>query len=124
MKLPTDNVVMPPEERENFLMLFPDEKPFQNNISMPSQTNNNTIEQTSTDVQKRQDLNTRKLKKEVLSLTMFIAVFFVLNLPYVKNLIVEYIPMCHKSWIATHLVQAILFAFILWIVINSEYSRV
>jgi hypothetical protein len=57
-------------------------------------------------------------------LTLFISVFFILNIPYVKNLIVEYIPMCHKSWIATHLVQAILFAFILWIVVNSEYSRV
>lgn len=126
MKLPTDNVVMPPEERDNFLMLFPDDNTIQNNnmtMPQPSMTNN-TMEQTSSHVQKRQEMNTKKLKKEVMSLTLFIAVFFILNLPYVKNMIVEYIPMCHKSWIATHLVQAILFAFILWIVINSEYSRV
>lgn len=127
MKLPTDNVVMPPEERENFLMLFPDDNSIQNNnITMPqsSVNTNTTLEQTSSSVQKRQNMNTQKLKKEVMSLTLFIAVFFILNLPYVKNLIVEYIPMCHKSWIATHLVQAILFAFILWIVVNSEYSRI
>ena len=127
MKLPTDNVVMPPEERENFLMLFPDDNSIQNNnITMPqsSVNTNTTLEQTSSSVQKRQNINTQKLKKEVMSLTLFIAVFFILNLPYVKNLIVEYIPMCHKSWIATHLVQAIIFAFILWIVVNSEYSRI
>ena len=127
MKLPTDNVVMPPEERENFLMLFPDDNSIQNNnITMPqsSVNTNTTLEQTSSSVQKRQNMNTQKLKKEVMSLTLFIAVFFILNLPYVKNLIVEYIPMCHKSWIATHLVQAIIFAFILWIVVNSEYSRI
>lgn len=125
MKLPTDNVVMPSEERENFLMLFPDDNAIANNpVSMPQPTNNNSMEQTSSHVQKRQEMNTQKLKKEVMSLTLFIAVFFILNLPYVKNLIVEYIPMCNKSWIVTHLVQAILFAFILWIVVNSEYSRV
>lgn len=126
MKLPTDNVVMPSEERENFLMLFPDDNVIQNNnaVSIPQPSNNNSMEQTSSNVQKRQEMNTQKLKKEVMSLTLFIAVFFILNLPYVKNMIVEYIPMCNKSWIATHLVQAILFAFILWIVINSEYSRV
>ena len=126
MKLPTDNVVMPPEERDNFLMLFPDDNLIQNNnITMPQPSSmSNTMEQTSSNVQKRQEMNTHKLKKEVMSLSLFIAVFFILNLPYVKNLIVEYIPMCNKSWIATHLVQAILFAFILWIVINSEYSRV
>lgn len=125
MKLPTDNVVMPSEERENFLMLFPDDNAIANNpVSMPQPTNNNSMEQTSSHVQKRQEMNTQKLKKEVMSLTLFIAVFFILNLPYVKNLIVEYIPICNKSWIVTHLVQAILFAFILWIVVNSEYSRV
>lgn len=53
----------------------------------------------------------------------FVVVFFVLNLPYVRGLITEYIPMCHKSWMLTHLVQAIVFAFVLWIVINSEYAR-
>lgn len=126
MKLPTDNVVMPSEERENFLMLFPDNNATQKNnaVSIPQPSNNNSMEQTSSNIQKRQEMNTQKLKKEVMSLTLFIAVFFILNLPYVKNMIVEYIPMCNKSWIATHLVQAILFAFILWIVINSEYSRV
>lgn len=126
MKLPTDNVVMPSEERENFLMLFPDDNATQKNnaVSIPQPSNNNSMEQTSSNIQKRQEMNTQKLKKEVMSLTLFIAVFFILNLPYVKNMIVEYIPMCNKSWIATHLVQAILFAFILWIVINSEYSRV
>jgi hypothetical protein len=91
-----------------------------NTVSMPQ-----PMEQTSSShTQKRQEMTTQKLKKEVLSLTLFIVVFFVLNLPYVKKMIVEYIPMCNKSWIATHLVQAVLFAFILWIVINSEYSRV
>lgn len=126
MKLPTDNVVMPSEERENFLMLFPDNNATQKNnaVSIPQPSNNNSMEQTSSNIQKRQEMNTQKLKKEVMNLTLFIAVFFILNLPYVKNMIVEYIPMCNKSWITTHLVQAILFAFILWIVINSEYSRV
>lgn len=125
IKLPTDNVVMPSEERENFLMLFPDDNTIASNpVSMPQPSNNSSMEQTSSHVQKRQEMNTQKLKKEVMSLTLFIAVFFILNLPYVKNMIVEYIPMCNKSWIATHLVQSILFAFILWIVINSEYSRV
>jgi len=130
LKLPTDNVMMPVEERDNFLMLFPDEKsPGQDMaaVPMPPQPQppqQNTMEDTSANVQRRPVKNTQKLKKEVLSLSLFIAVFFILNLPYVKNLIVEYIPMCSKSWIATHLVQAVLFAFILWIVINSEYSRV
>ena len=127
MKLPTDNVVMPTEERENFLMLFPDNDAtantnMNNALSIPQPSN--PMEQTSSDVQKRPEVATQRLKKEVMSLTLFIAVFFILNLPYVKNMIVEYIPMCHKSWIATHLVQAVLFAFILWIVINSEYSRI
>ena len=125
LKLPTDNVVMPSEERENFLMLFPDDNAIQKNtVSMPQSSTQNNVEQTSSHVQKQQEMNTQKLKKEVMNLTLFIAVFFILNLPYVKNMIVEYIPMCHKSWIVTHLVQSVLFAFVLWIVINSEYSRV
>jgi hypothetical protein len=124
MKLPTDNVMMPVEERDNFLMLFPDEKSPAQDMAVPSQPQQNTMENTSASVQNRHEKNTQKLKKEVLSLSLFIVVFFILNLPYVKKLIVEYIPMCGKSWIATHLVQAVLFAFILWIVINSEYSRV
>lgn len=124
LKLPTDNVMMPVEERDNFLMLFPDEKSPAQDMAVPSQPQQNTMENTSASVQNRHEKNTQKLKKEVLSLSLFIVVFFILNLPYVKKLIVEYIPMCGKSWIATHLVQAVLFAFILWIVINSEYSRV
>jgi len=110
-KLPTDNVVMPPEEKDNFLMLFPDEP--HDLKSSPAQAEKTTNYTSST----------QKLKKEVLSLLMFIAIFFILNLPFVKKLIVEYIPFCSKSWIATNLVQAITFAFILWLVINSEYSR-
>lgn len=116
IKLPSDNVVMPPEERENFLMLFPDEEKFQQNNDTPQQT---PFQQKTPSADP-----TKKLKKEVISLFMFIVIFFILNLPYVKKLIVEYIPLCYKSWIATNLVQAIIFAFILWIVINSEYSRV
>jgi hypothetical protein len=109
-KLPTDNVVMPPEEKDNFIMLFPDE---------PHELKSSPAEKTTTNYTP----STRKLKKEVFSLLMFIAIFFILNLPFVKKLIVEYIPLCGKSWIATNLVQAITFAFILWLVINSEYSR-
>lgn len=114
-KLPTDNVVMPPDEKDNFLMLFPDESALKNNPA-PNQAEppQKTVNYSS---------STQKLKKEVLSLFMFISIFFILNLPYVKKLIVEYIPLCNKSWIAANLVQAITFAFILWLVINSEYSR-
>ena len=115
MRLPTDNVVMPPEERDNFRMLFPEEAP-------PSSSDNTAA--STTTVARPPEKNTQKLKKEVMSLALFIGVFFLLNLPYVKNLIMEYVPICSRSWIATHLVQAILFAFVLWLVINSEYSRV
>ena len=115
IKLPTDNVVMPPEERENFLMLFPEE-PYKNENNVPVPTQEQPVER------KKEKMN-HKLKKEVLCLTLFVGVFFVLNLPYIKKLITEYIPLCNKSWIATNLVQSIVFAFVLWIFINSEYSR-
>lgn len=118
MKLPTDNVVMPPEEKNHFRMLFPEEKPPKDNTPLPQPDTT----QTSVHVQKQLEQNTQKLKKEVMSLTLFIAVFFILNLPFVKDKIMEYIPFCHKSWIATHLVQSVLFALTLWIVVNSEYS--
>ena len=124
MKLPTDNVVMPPEERDHFLMLFPDEETPSQTVSMPQSLPQQNIHQTSNQVQKKQERNIQKLKREVLSLVLFIAIFFILNLPFVKNLITEYIPLCSKSWIATHVVQATLFALILWLVVNSEYSRV
>lgn len=109
-KLPTDNTPVPMEERENFMMLFPEEVEHQPSQSHPSQ-------QTS-----RKDHN--KLKKEVAGLFVFMLVFFILNLPFVKTLIREYIPMCNKSWILTNAVQSIIFAFVLWIVMNAEYSRV
>ncbi len=123
MKLPTDNVVMPLEERDHFRMLFPEEQPVGDSTSTPQSETATTATETSVHVQKQLERNTQKLKKEVMSLTLFIAVFFLLNLPFVKNKIMEYIPYCHESGIATHLVQAILFALILWIVVNSEYSR-
>lgn len=107
-KLPTDPILLSQEETETFRMLFPEEQaavaPPQPNKPLPNPPH--------------------KLKKEVLTVSLFLLVFFVLNVPYVKTLITEYIPMCHKSWILTNLVQAILFAFILWIVLNAEYSRV
>lgn len=120
-KLPTDNLVMPTEEKENFLMLFPDEMtiPEEQKVKISENTNTNT----NTNPRIYNGASTNKLKKEMTSLLLFVAVFFILNLPQVKRLIVEYIPMCNKSWIATNLVQAIVFAFVLWIVINSEYSR-
>jgi len=114
-KLPTDNVLMSQEENENFLMLFPNDQEIPQDNEIGVKTSN---------VQSKYDASTRKLKKEILGIFMFIAIFFILNLPHVKKLIVEYIPLCNKSWIATHIVQAIIFAFILWMVINSEYSRV
>lgn len=113
-KLPTDNVLMSQEESDNFSMLFPNEQEIpQDDIGIKT-----------SNVQTKYEASTRKLKKEILGIFMFIAIFFILNLPHVKKLIVEYIPLCSKSWIATHLVQAIIFAFILWMVVNSEYSRV
>lgn len=107
-RLPTDNTPLTPDEKENFNMLFPKEnyEQLQEQPHTPSQPP-----------------PPQKLKKEVFVLTAFVVVFFVLNLPHVKGLIMEYIPMCHKSWMLTHLVQAIVFAFVLWIVINSEYAR-
>lgn len=108
-RLPTDNTPLTAEEKENFNMLFPQEEQCQ----QPSQPQN----------QQKQPPPPQKLKREVFVLFSFVVVFFVLNLPYVKGLIVEYIPMCHKSWVLTHLVQAVVFAFVLWIVINSEYAR-
>ena len=106
-RLPTDNTPLTQDEKENFVMLFPQE------------------EQAQPQLQQLQPPPPppHKLKKEVFVLFSFVVVFFVLNLPYVKGLIVEYIPMCHKSWMLTHLVQAIVFAFVLWIVINSEHAR-
>lgn len=106
-KLPTDSIQMPPEERENFLLLFPEEQ------VMPAAVQSSSP----------QDATARNLKKEIMTLSMFILVFFVLNLPFVKNLLVEYIPLCHKSWIMTNLLQAIVFAFVLWLFLNAEYSR-
>lgn len=115
-KLPTDSVPLQPEEKHNFNMLFPQEEQQQNlNVVLPLQKHGVATTTTSTH---------KKLKKEVTSLFLFILVFFLLNVPYVKQLLVEYIPLCNKSWIITNLLQAILFAFILWIIINSDYSRV
>lgn len=108
-KLPTDNIQLTQEERENFTMLFPNEYQQQQPQALSSPKLPN---------------QPHKLKKEFISIALFIAVFFLLNLPYIKNLIIEYIPMCNKSWILTNMVQAIVFAFILWIAVNAEYSRV
>lgn len=119
-KLPTDNHPMPPEEKENFVMLFPDDKGSPS-VVVPQQQQNQSLQQQPFSSQYDQK---QKLKKEILTVLMFVVVFFVLNIPQVKNLIVEYIPMCHKSWMITNAVQAVVFAFILWVILNSEYSRV
>jgi hypothetical protein len=116
-KLPTDSVPLPPEEKQNFFMLFPpsvQEKPPSNEVpqqqqSPPSQGNKMT---------------TQKLKKECCNVFLFVLVFFILNVPYVKQLLMEYIPLCSKSWMVTNLLQAIIFALVLWLILNSEYSRV
>lgn len=116
-KLPTDSTPLPPDEKQNFIMLFPEEtQPNPHVVSPPQkqQSSFSSCDKTSP----------QKLKKEVLSLFMFILIFFLLNLPFVKQLFVEYIPLCSKSWMFTNLLQAIVFAFVLWIIINSEYSRV
>ena len=107
-KLPTDNVVMPPEERENFVMLFPEQQSSQATpvLTTPLPTHD------------------KKLKQEIVNVVIFVGLFFLLNLPHVRNLLMEYIPMCHKSWILTNLIQAILFAFLLWLCLNAEYSKI
>lgn len=107
-KLPTDNIQMPKEEAENFVMLFPDQ--YQEAAADPSLPKGKK--------------DSRQLRKEFVSIFLFMAVFFILNIPYIKKLIMEYIPMCSKSWILTNIVQSIIFAFVLWIIINAEYSRV
>jgi hypothetical protein len=106
-KLPTDNTPMTVEERENFSMLFP---PTQEQYVQPPAT---------TPLRDPR----KNLKREFFSILMFVVVFFVLNLPYVRGMIEEYIPICNKSWALTNLVQATVFAFILWIVMNSEHAR-
>lgn len=111
-KLPTDNILLTQEERENFIMLFPNEQSSSYQQPQPQPLPPNPAS------------GPQKLKKEFMSIALFIAVFFLLNMPYIKNLIVEYIPMCNKSWIVANIVQAIVFAFILWIAVNAEYSRV
>lgn len=111
LKLPTDNVVMPPEERDNFLMLFPEQQREETNVS--------TTEIPMTPLAPPE----KKLKQEIVNVVIFIGIFFILNLPQVRNLLVEYIPMCHKSWILTNLIQAIIFAFSLWLCLNAEYSK-
>lgn len=113
-KLPIDQIILSHEEKDNFMMLFPEEQP-----QAPLQPTHARQEK---EQQKQPSL--RKIKNEVISLLFFVAVFFVLNIPYVKTLLVEYIPMCSKSWIITNLIQAVIFAFVLWIALNAEYSRV
>ena len=108
-KLPTDNIQMPLDERENFMMLFPEEQ------------QQETCNQQQKPTEKK---DVQQLRKEFISIFLFMVVFFLLNVPYIKNLIVEYIPMCNKSWFLTNLVQSVIFAFILWIIINADYSRV
>lgn len=115
-KLPTDSMPLPPEEKQNFLMLFPpsvQEKPMSNELlpqQKPSLQGNR--------------MTSHKLKKEFYSVFLFVLVFFLLNVPYVKQLLIEYIPLCSKSWMITNLLQAIIFALVLWLILNSEYSRI
>lgn len=117
-KLPTDSVPLPPEEKQNFFMLFPpsvQEKPPSNELppppSQPQSLQGNRM-------------TAQKLKKECCSVFLFVLVFFLLNVPYVKQLLMEYIPLCSKSWMITNFLQAIIFALVLWLILNSEYSHV
>lgn len=108
-KLPIDDTPVMMEERENFIMLFPEED-----------QSTDVVYSNSAPIKNVQN----KLKKEVAGIFVFIIVFFLLNLPFVKDIVQEYIPMCNKSWILTNFVQSIIFALVLWIVMNAKYSRV
>ena len=121
-RLPTDEIQLPNEEQENFALLFgvEEQEPpprrrqqqqFIEDMPPPSQT------------ARMGRKNTRHLKREFISVFSFIIVFFILNLPVVKSLIQGYIPLCNKSWIATNVVQSILFGFVMWMVVNFDYSR-
>lgn len=124
-KLPTDSIQLSSEEHQNFFMLFPpteEEQP--QPPPSPPQPAVYPPHQQYLPKEKNNNRTTQNLKKECTSVFLFILVFFLLNVPYVKQILVEYIPLCSNSWIITNLLQAIIFALVLWLIINSEYSRV
>lgn len=107
-KLPTDEIVISGEDKESLLLLFgakekKEEPPEQDAVA--------------TVVLPRSG----ELAREGVLILTYIFCFFIMSLEWVDNLLRVYIPLCKNSWIMRHLVKAVLFALIVWIVVNRVY---
>lgn len=117
-RLPTDDIFLPKEEKVNFELLFGDNNGTPQDVRVDiggggAKTTFHEMHPEPVVVQ----------KKEVISVLAFFVVFFVMNTPWVVELIHSYIPLCSKSWIATNCVQSLLSACILYFILNFNYSR-
>lgn len=116
-RLPMDDIFLPKDERANFQLLFGDEDHSQEQRGTDG--NDSDQRQSARDRQEPTALH----KKEFISIIAFFVIFFLMNTPWVQQMIQCYIPLCSKSWIATNCVQSLIAAFVLYFILNLNYCR-
>jgi len=114
-KLPTDEIVISGEDKESLLLLFGAKEEKQ---ELPkTEPDTEVVDAAPTVILPRSG----ELAREGVLILTYILCFFIVSLQWVDDLLQVYIPLCKNSWIVRHLVKAVLFALILWIVVNRVY---
>jgi ABC-type uncharacterized transport system permease subunit len=106
-KLPTDEILMNSDEKEGLVLLFGQkDKDAPMTADIPEHI---TIDKQTA------------LAHEIFLLLLFICLFFLVSLRFIDGLLENYIPFCKNLWIMRNFIKAIIFAIILWVILNRTH---
>lgn len=129
-KLPTDEVQLSREEKQNFKLLFGEEEvqpimpPPPSRLSTPLPERPKRPLPVPTALSPPTPVsNSFLLKRELFQIVILTVIFFVFQFSFVDNLFQNYVPFCKSSEIIRNVVKALVLAVVMWVLINSKYIR-
>ena len=126
-KLPTDDVQLSKEEKENFILLFGEEEEETISPPPPIRTATPIPENPKRPLPVPTTMNPSPapvlLKKELFQVAILSGLFFFFNLSLVDSLFQNYIPLCKSSEITRTVIKSVVFGIALWVLINFRYIQ-
>lgn len=123
-QLPTDEIVVSKEDRDNAVLLFGSKK--QERIqSAPIQES--VPPATTIDVPLPATVAPHaylRLRRELTGFVVYMCLFFIAGIPVIDAVLIKFVPLCGKSWIVRAVLKAFLLSLIVWIMNNSRFLKV
>lgn len=128
-KLPTDEVQLSREEKQNFKLLFGEEEPNQSppapiRVSTPLPEHPNRPLPVPTALSSpTPSTSPFLLKKELCQIGLLVILFFIFQFSFVNNIFQNYVPFCKSSELIRNAIKALVLAIVMWVLINFKYLK-